>query len=159
MIKEFAIGVANRHHFQDANKLSEWEGLDSDTFMSLYNYDEYVVEFYAKNKSLSGFDGLIYMPDEFILDVDGSSIRNARDKLTGLMIVLDDLNLYYRTYFSGTGFHVGIHSSAFNWQPSVNLHIEVKEQLTKAGIFEYADPSVTDKSRIIRVNNTKNTKS
>ena len=159
MIKEFAIGVANRHHFQDGNKLSEWEGLDSDTFMSLYNYDEYVVEFYAKNKSLSGFDGLIYMPDEFILDVDGSSIRNARDKLTGLMIVLDDLNLYYRTYFSGTGFHVGIHSSAFNWQPSVNLHIEVKEQLTKAGIFEYADPSVTDKSRIIRVNNTKNTKS
>ena len=159
MIKEFAIGVANRHHFQDANKLSEWEGLDSDTFMSLYNYDEYVVEFYAKNKSLSGFDGLIYMPDEFILDVDGSSIRNARDKLTGLMIVLDDLNLYYRTYFSGTGFHVCIYSSAFNWQPSVNLHIEVKEQLTKAGIFEYADPSVTDKSRIIRVNNTKNTKS
>ena len=27
------------------------------------------------------------------------------------------------------------------------------------GIFEYADPSVTDKTRIIRVLNTKNTKS
>jgi len=159
LYKEFALGVSNRHNFQSVDKISDWMGTDSDTFMSLYNYDEYVVEFYAKNKSLSGFDGLIYMPDEFILDVDGSSIRDARDKLTGLMIVLDDLNLYYRTYFSGTGFHVGIHSSAFDWKPSANLHIEVKDQLTKAGIFEYADPSVTDKSRIIRVNNTKNTKS
>ncbi len=97
LYKEFALGVSNRHNFQSVDKISDWMGTDSDTFMSLYNYDEYVVEFYAKNKSLSGFDGLIYMPDEFILDVDGSSIRDARDKLTGLMIVLDDLNLYYRT--------------------------------------------------------------
>ena len=74
MIKEFAFGVTNRHHFQDANKMGEWQGLDSDTFTSLYDYDEYVIDFYAKNNTLSGFDGLIYMPDEFILDVDGKDI-------------------------------------------------------------------------------------
>ena len=53
MIKEFAFGVTNRHHFQDANKIGEWQGLDSDTFTSLYDYDEYVVEYYAKHNSLS----------------------------------------------------------------------------------------------------------
>ena len=50
-IREVAFGVTNRHNFQDENELAELEGLDSDTFMSLYDYDEYVVDFYAKNKS------------------------------------------------------------------------------------------------------------
>ena len=159
MIKEYAMGVANRHHFQDANKVGEWQGLNSDTFMSLYDYDEYVVEFYAKNKSLSGFDGLIYMPDEFLLDVDGKDAYNAKDKTIGLIIVLNDLDIPHRIYFSGTGFHVGIPGTAFRWKPSKDLHLKVKDALTNAGIFEYADPSVTDKSRIIRVLNTKNQKS
>ena len=38
MIKEFAFGTHNRHHFQDANKAGEWEGLDSDTFVSFGMY-------------------------------------------------------------------------------------------------------------------------
>ena len=42
MIKEFAFGTHNRHHFQDVNKAGEWEGVDSDTFVSLYDYDDYV---------------------------------------------------------------------------------------------------------------------
>ena len=159
MIKEFAFGVTNRHHFQDANKMGEWQGLDSDTFTSLYDYDEYVIDFYAKNNTLSGFDGLIYMPDEFILDVDGKDIYNAQQKTIGLIILLNDLNVPHKLYFSGTGFHIGIPGSAFRWKPSEKLHLKVKDALTNAGIFEYADPSVTDKSRIIRVVNTKNTKS
>ena len=159
MIKEFAFGVTNRHHFQDANKIGEWQGLDSDTFTSLYDYDEYVVEYYAKNNSLSGFDGIIYMPDEFILDVDGTDVHNAKDKTIGLLILLNDLNVPHKLYFSGTGFHLGIPGSAFRWKPAKDLHLKVKDALTNAGIFEYADPSVTDKSRIIRIENTKNTKS
>ena len=71
MIKEFAFSISNRHHFQDANAISDWQNIDEDTYCSLYNYDDYVKEFYGKNKSLSGYDGLIYMPNEFLLDVDG----------------------------------------------------------------------------------------
>jgi len=159
MIKEFALGVNNRHNFQAVDKVSDWMGTDSDTFMSLYDYDEYVVEFYAKNKSLSGFDGLIYMPDEFILDVDGESVWEASQKTAALLVRLDELFVPYYIYFSGRGFHIHISETAFKWKPSKNLHIRVKEELTKHGIFEYADPSVTDKSRLIRVPNTKNTKS
>jgi len=159
MIKEVAFGVSNRGNFQSKDEIWELQGTDTDLFVSLYDYDESVIAYYTKRESLSGYDGDIFMPEEFILDVDGSSIRNARDKLMGLVNILDDLNLYYRIYFSGTGFHVGIHQSGFKWEPSPNLHIRVKEELTKAGIFKFADPSVTDKTRIIRLLNTKNTKS
>ena len=80
MIKEFAFGISNRHHFQDADSIGNWQGIDNDTFVSLYDYDDYVKEYFGKHQSLSGFDGLIYMPDEFILDVDGSDIVQARNK-------------------------------------------------------------------------------
>ncbi len=159
MIKEFAFGTSNRHHFQDANSIGNWQGIDNDTFCSLYDYDDYVKEYYAKNNSLSGYDGLIYMPDEFLLDVDGSDELQARDKLGDLLILLKGLKVPTKVYFSGTGFHVGIPSSAFRWKPSKNLHLKVKDALSKAGVFEFADPSVTDKTRIIRIVNTRNSKS
>ena len=159
MIKEFAFSVSNRHHFQDANKAGDWQGLNSDTFTSLYDYDEHIIDYYSKNKSLSGFDGLIYIPDEFILDIDCNNAINARDKTIGLIILLEDLIVPHKLYFSGTGFHVGIPGSAFRWKPDKNLHLKVKDVLTSHGIFEYADPSVTDKCRLIRLVNTKNTKS
>ena len=159
MIKELAFGVSNRHHFQDSDKTNDWMGSDRDTFISLYDYDDYVIEYYTKHKSLSGFDGLIYMPEEFVLDIDGSTASQAKEKTKGLLIILDDLLIPYRVYFSGRGFHVGIPGAAFRWKPDKNLHLNVKEALTKAGIFEYADPSVTDKSRIVRLLNTKNSRS
>tara|TARA_Y100000310_G_C20679581_1_gene815126 strand:+ start:217 stop:1965 length:1749 start_codon:yes stop_codon:yes gene_type:complete len=159
MIKEFAFGLSKRHYFQDAKELSSWQKLNNDTYMSLYDYDEYVAEYFAKNNKLSGFDGMIYIPDEFILDVDGNTIDEARKKTIGLTILLKDLDVPYKLYFSGTGFHVNIPETSFRWKPDKNLHLKVKDSLTKAGIFEYADPSVTDKTRLIRITNTRNSKS
>ena len=159
MIKEFAFGLSNRHHFQDADDIEQWEGIENDTFCSLYDYDEDVKNYYSDNKSLSGFNGKIYMPNEFLLDVDGENTPDARDKLGDLLKLLKQLDVPSKVYFSGTGFHVGIHQSAFKWEAHKDLHIAVKKELTSKGIFNIADPSVTDKTRIIRVNNTKNTKS
>ena len=159
MIKEFAFGLSNRHHFQDVDNVKQWEGIENDTFCSLYNYDEDVKSYYANNKSLSGFDGKIYIPKEFVLDVDGESTLDARKKLTGLLELLKQLDIPSNVYFSGTGFHLGIPDSAFKWEPHKDLHIKVKEELNKKGIFNFADSSVTDKTRIIRINNTRNSKS
>ena len=159
MLKEFAFSLSNRHYFQDSAEIDKWMGLDNDTFMSLYDYDDSVVEYFGKNNKLSGYDGMIYMPDEFILDVDGSTFKQAKEMSIGLKLLLEDLLIPYILYFSGTGFHFHIPSDAFRWKPSKDLHILVKSALKDAGIFEYADPSVTDKVRIIRVPNTKNTKS
>ena len=53
MIKEFAFGLSKRHYFQDASELSSWQKLANDTYMSLYDYDEYVAEYFAKHKKLA----------------------------------------------------------------------------------------------------------
>ena len=92
MIKEFAFGLSNRHHFQEVSKMADWEGLDKDTFVSLYDYDEYVQEFIKTKGNLSGFDGLIYIPNEFVLDVDGKDFKEGKDKTTGLLIIVDAIN-------------------------------------------------------------------
>ena len=51
MIREFALSLSNRHHFHESNKMSKLEGTPQDTFMSLWEYDEYVIE-YVKKKQL-----------------------------------------------------------------------------------------------------------
>ena len=72
-----AFGLANRHHFVDSSQISDWYGTDSDTFMSLYDYDDYVKSYVKTNKKLAGFDGKIYIPSEFLLDVDGDNVDEA----------------------------------------------------------------------------------
>ena len=159
MIREFAFGLSNRHHFFPSNNSVKWENVAKDTFLSLYGYDDSVIEFFEAKKTLSGFDGDIYMPKEFMLDVDGVEIEEAQDKAIGLVTILEQLKVPCNIYFSGRGFHLGIPDTAFKWKPGPNLHLRVKDELDKKGIYEYADVSVTDKTRIIRLNNTLNSKS
>ena len=159
MIREFAFGFSNRHHFMDSNQSGKWEYLSKDTFISLFSYDKDVEVYYEENKTLSGYDGIIYMPSEFLLDVDGNDVPTAKSKTLKLLSILKNKNVPYNIYFSGRGFHVGIPDKAFKWKPSENLHLKLKDELLKHGIFNYADVSVTDKTRIIRLNNTLNTKS
>ena len=64
--------------------------------MSLYDFDDHITDYFSKNNTLSGFDGLVYMPDEFILDIDGKDkddLENARQKTIGLTLLLDDLGI------------------------------------------------------------------
>ena len=159
MIKEYAFGLANRHHFGDVSDVEKYAGMAQDTFMSLWDYDAHVVDYVKEKGGLSGYDGILYMPDEFILDIDGANPKQAKDKTIALLIELDDLCIPYRIYFSGTGFHLGIPGDAFRWKPCPDLHLKVKDELKARGIYEYADPSVSDKTRIIRVVNTLNSKS
>ena len=159
MIKEYAFGLANRHHFGDVSDVEKYAGMAQDTFMSLWDYDAHVVDYVKEKGGLSGYDGMLYMPDEFILDIDGANPKQAKDKTIALLIELDDLCIPYRIYFSGTGFHLGIPGDAFRWKPCPDLHLKVKDELKARGIYEYADPSVSDKTRIIRVVNTLNSKS
>ena len=160
MIREFAFGLANRHHFMDSTDIVKWQNIAKDTFHSLWEYDKEVVDYVRNKKSLSGYNGKIYMPDEFLLDIDGNNPELARQKTIALVKLLDDMGIYRcNVYFSGTGFHVGISNKNFIWEPCQDLHLKVKDELTEKGIFEIADPSVTDKTRIIRSLNTRNNKS
>tara|TARA_Y100001963_G_scaffold159797_1_gene265314 strand:+ start:1027 stop:2799 length:1773 start_codon:yes stop_codon:yes gene_type:complete len=159
MIKEFAIGsVANRHHFKAINEVSAFHGTAQNMFHSLYDYDEYAIEFVKKNKKMSGYDGMLYMPEEFILDVDGSNLEEAKLATQGLSLLLNDMYIPFQIYISGTGFHVHIPRSSFRWKPSKELHLKVKAELDSHGIFDFADIAVTDKTRLIRIPYTLNTK-
>lgn len=159
MIKEYAIGsVSNRGILSESNMVSMFYNSPKDSFHSLYDYGDSVGEYVEKNKSISGYDGVIYMPDEFILDVDGEDEYQAQQLTIGLTMQLNDMMIPYQLYFSGTGFHVNISRSAFSWRPDKNLHIAVKKCLTELGFFDFADPSVTDKTRLIRIPLTKNCK-
>ena len=159
MIKEFAFGLANRHHFGDSHDVEKWTGMAQDTFISLWDYDGHVIDYVKEKNTLASYDGMLYMPNEFILDIDGENPEKARQKTIGLAILLEDLCIPYQPYFSGTGFHIGIPGSAFRWKPAPDLHLKVKDELKSKGIYEYADISVSDKTRIIRLVNTLNSKS
>lgn len=161
MYREFAYGVYNRHFFDKSEALEDWEGKQSDIYVSLFEYDEYVLKFYAKQKSLKNYDGNIYLPDEFILDVDAGAegTEYARQKTIALTMQLRDVfRSPYSLYFSGTGFHVGIPANAFRWKPSNDLHTRIKKLFKSNGIYDLADVSVTDKTQLIRLVNTKNSK-
>ena len=47
MIREFAFGPGRRHYFEAASNMTKWMNMDSDTFMSLYEYDEDVKDYFA----------------------------------------------------------------------------------------------------------------
>lgn len=78
MIREFAYGFSRRHHFQPSNKMQDWMYIAKDVFISLYAYDKDVIEYVQKHKRLSGYNGAIYMPKEYLLDVDGDSVDIAQ---------------------------------------------------------------------------------
>jgi hypothetical protein len=157
ILKEFAFSVTNRHHFYPPSKISSFNNISSDTFMSLWDYDETVTEYVKKKKTLSGYRGDLYMPDEFIFDIDGSNLDQAKELTFGLLDILDNLGISIpvQIYFSGEkGFHIHISHTAFKWKPCNDLHLKVKHVLTNSGIYDYADPLVIDRTRLIRIPNT-----
>ena len=158
ILKEFALSLTNRHHFMPPSSQKNFHGTKHDTFMSLWNYDEEVKEYVKNNKTLSGYKGKLYIPDEFIFDIDGSSIEQAKDLLKGLIDLLEDIP--YQLYFSGSkGFHLHISGTSFKWVPCDDLHLRVKWLFKNKGFYDFADPLVIDKVRLIRIPNTKKLKS
>ena len=158
MIKEFAQSLGNRGHFLEEEKVSKVRG-GRDKFMSLFCYDDNVKEYFKEKGKIAGYDGMLYLAKEHILDVDGETFIEARDATIDLIEIFKELNVPYKVYFSGRGFHISIDPAAFMWEPHKQLHKYVKNALNAKGVFDFADPSVTDKTRLIRVNNTINSKS
>jgi len=97
MIKEFAFGLANRHHFGDVHDIEKWAGMAQDTFMSLWDYDNHVIDYVKQKGTLASYDGMLYIPDEFILDIDGTNPENAFQSLFLFIIFyhLYEQNLFF----------------------------------------------------------------
>ena len=157
MIREYAPSLSNRGHFLEENEVSKMKA-GKDKFMSLFCYDEDVKKYVEKKGKIAGYNGIIYLAQEHILDVDGESPKIAKTKAIKLINILKNLNVPCKVYFSGRGYHISIPNTAFKWEPHKDLFKYVKNALDAKGIFKYADSSVTDKTRLIRINNTINSK-
>jgi hypothetical protein len=157
MIREYAPSLSNRGHFLTENEVSKMKG-GKDKFMSLFCYDESVKEYVKEKRKIAGYKGIIYLSGEHIIDVDGNEFNEAKEKADKVLKILKSLNVPCKIYFSGRGFHISIPRESFKWEPHEDLNKYVKNALTAKNIFKYADPSVTDKTRLIRINNTINSK-
>ena len=158
MIKEFAQSLGNRGHFLEEEKVFKMRG-GRDKFMSLFCYDDNVKQYFKEKNKIAGYNGLLYLSKEHILDVDGETFSEAKDSTLDLLALLEDLSVPFKLYFSGRGFHISIDPAAFMWEPNKELHKYIKDALDAKGIFKFADSAVTDKIRLIRCNNTINSKS
>ena len=69
-----------------SNYMLELLGNKLDTYMSLWEYDEEVKKYYSEKKTISNYNGKIYIPKEFILDVDGQNPRMAQNKAIGNVV-------------------------------------------------------------------------
>ena len=157
MIREYAPSLSNRGHFLTENEVSKMRG-GRDKFMSLFCYDESVKEYVKEKGKIAGYKGIVYLSGEHIIDVDGNEFDEAKEKAEKVLKILINLNVPCKIYFSGRGFHISIPRESFKWEPHKDLNKYVKNALTAKNIFKYADPSVTDKTRLIRINNTINSK-
>ena len=72
MIREFAFGLGRRHYFEDSSNMVKWMDLHSDTYMSLYEYDDDVKDYYAKTTKT----------EDDIKDVKHEHEKQIRKKLT-----------------------------------------------------------------------------
>ena len=158
MLREYAPSLSNRGHILEEQEIANMRG-GIDKFMSLFCYEEDVKTYIKEKGKIAGYDGVIYLAKEHILDVDGETYTEAKDSTVDLLALLDDLGCPYKIYFSGRGFHISLPTDVFKWKPHKMLHQYVKEALNRMGVFKFADPAVTDKTRLIRVNNTINSKS
>jgi nucleoside-triphosphatase THEP1 len=127
---------------------------NGELYRSLYLYDEGIKKHIESSGSISKYPGTVY-PDSIILDFDGD---NALDYINACVLTLEDFGISdgYNVYFSGTGFHVELNSSLFNFEPTPNLPDVVRNTINE--LFPDAD-NIFDKHRIYRCANTINNKS
>ena len=157
---EIAVGsTVNRNQAIPLEKLVSYVNGD-ELYRSYYTFNSEFPKHLETFKTVKSFKGKCYL-DRIILDIDKGGNTNEyvldrtreciRNMIDGLEIPED----WIQPWFSGTGYHIHL-PNIFGFEPSKNLPQIVKETLTR--YFPEADPSIYDRTRIIRVGWTKNSK-
>ena len=128
-------------------------------FRSVYLYDEEAVE-YAKSGGLKNYFGKRSI-DNIILDIDKANNTDefTREKAINIVIELQSYGLdeyAIQCFFSGSGYHISIPNTAFEFTPSDNIWYQVKSTMVK--IFPKIDSSIYMRTGIYRVPHTINKK-
>jgi len=137
------------------------KGTQCPLFRSVFWYDEGIVEYLKTNKSVSMYRGVRGI-DMIPIDIDKgyNSDEFTQDKLLKFLEKLESLGLeenMFQIFFSGTGFHIFLDNSLFDFQPSVFLPEQIAQTLVNAGLID--DPSIIRGNQLIRIENSLNEKS
>ena len=130
-------------------------------FMSVYDFEEDYKNYAEENNSIAGYNGSVSISKLFF-DIDLGKGDNAiTDEmcLTKARNLVDelvnkwDLNPFYiQPWFSGRGYHI-ITPDFFGFQSGIDTPTHVKATLTH--YFKDIDPMVYDKTRLLRMGNSK----
>tara|TARA_Y100001938_G_C8085732_1_gene431883 strand:- start:580 stop:2370 length:1791 start_codon:yes stop_codon:yes gene_type:complete len=131
-------------------------------YRSIYLYNKDAVDFAdSKGNSLRDYYGIRDI-DNIIIDIDRGD-NSDNHTLEKCKAVLHDLveELYltednFRIYFSGSGYHIHIPNSVFNFSANEELPFQVKETITK--LVPNADPMIYMRTGLYRVPHTINKK-
>ena len=129
-------------------------------YRSVYLYDETAKEYVEKNGSLRDFFGIRYI-DKIPIDIDKGEDTDEKtlDVLRGIILELESSDIDYnsfQSYFSGSGYHLILPVSLFDFKPGIDLPYIVKQTFKK--IFPQIDSSIYMRTGIYRVQHTLNQK-
>lgn len=131
-------------------------------YRSMYLYDHSAVDFAdSNNNSLRNYYGSRAI-DNILIDIDREqntddyTLKRCQSIVYSLTAELDVPDTAFRVYFSGSGYHIVIPNSVFNFNPCEELPFHVKETMMK--LFPEIDSMVYMRTGLYRVAHTINKK-
>ena len=159
---EIAVGrPQNRGQLIAKSDLVKYINHDTPLFRSVYLYTKKAADYAVSNGGLKNYFGERSI-DWILLDIDkgDNSDEYTLNKAKSIIYKLDELgidkNWSCQCYFSGTGYHIALPNSVFNFPSSDNLHYLVKGTMQK--LFSEIDSSIYMRTGIYRVQHTINKK-
>jgi len=144
------------------NELTKHLNKETPLYRSMYLYSLDAVDFADSNgNSLRGYYGVRDI-DNILIDIDKeqNTDKHTLNKCQSILYQLNqDLELNhnnFRVYFSGSGYHIVIPNSVFNFPASEKLPFQVKETMTK--MFPNIDAMVYMRTGLYRVAHSLNKK-
>lgn len=173
---EFAWdSVSNRNHIKAVDYRDQLI-TKSECYQSMYAFDDSIISYLGpeaskKNTSVAGIEVPVWS-DEVVLDIDfkdqngNGDVERAVKEVRNLLHHFEtnyEINLsHIKIEFSGNkGFHLRIPAAHFGgFEPSVNLpdiHKHIVMNMTKG--YDGIDHSIYNRTRLMRIENTKHGKS
>jgi hypothetical protein len=142
------------------NELGSHISTEEPLYRSMYLYDKDAIEYVKKHSSIANYFGIRYI-DKILIDIDKKDNSDVQtlNEVRALLYELEQQSLgdpNYQVFFSGSGYHITLPNSVFNFEPSKDLPVTVK--YTMQDLFPNIDCSIYSRSGIYRVQHTQNQK-
>ena len=161
MYLEIARGTpANRGILIPHTHLCRYISQDEPIYRSVYLYQEDAKEFVESTGSLKNFFGIRCI-DKVPIDIDkgDNSDEKTLDVLRSIVYELEGADIgdnNFQCYFSGSGYHLMLAGTLFNFKPNTDLPYIVKQTMKE--LTPDVDLSIYMRTGIYRVQHTPNQK-